>query len=851
MVTEPVTFIERYDDNGRLSQVIERSSPAGSQINTYYSYDVAGRLKRVETDPSGTSSDQVRCWEYDQRGFLLAEEHPEIEGATDPTEEDPEPPQVDDVLFSDYDAMGHAKRSQQGVDPAPEEHEAAYLRFEFDAAARLRKVFDLQVEPGAGDDRLMKEWQFATANSGSNRKKGKVEFAFGYNYPVLSGGNPTILLRETFVYGENAGQLSQRTLDAFFNGSQQHRFVHSEQVDALGQRTRISEPVCVEPTGTPGFCAPSSLVALDVDSTYSYGLLTGMPSWLSSLAYHPNGLWSSITHANGLVETATLGADRRARPKLLTSTVGGNTLWKSGTFLYDPSGNIFGIGSTAAGAEPNEIGGVDRYLYDRAERLKHAWVTVPEAIPPTCDVFCDDFETGDVCAWDAAEPPQCGGLGGGESPAAIRVDEREYLFDLHGNIGQTNLWEGGVAQPPRVTTTVPSTNRLAGPLGDYDSRGNLTGYSTTSFTFDRLNRLIGRSVSGEPVYHFLYTADDERTLTLLDNASNQRWTMRDFGGKVLRTFVSSPSGVGLSKTYVHRGESLVAAIDNEADDVPVTSHYSTDHLGTPRLETAMSGALNQKWKYFPFGEEAVPASQEGTLLRFTGHERDIFNPGGPADDHDYMHARYFSPTTARFLSTDPVGGNPKAPQSWNRYAYVRGNPLRFIDPSGMAARRFSLLGGEINVSIDDAVEGKRQAILFERIHQALGGINSAQVNLTKSEISTIKNISSISVNPNASRAFVTESTGEQTFTPDYVETASTAFLGSAIAHDGFHVRLFWQGGLDASRGLEAERQAFTFQIEVGQKIGLSPEEIDYIKDFRDDEKLLKSYILQDPLGNKP
>ena len=315
-------------------------------------------------------------------------------------------------------------------------------------------------------------------------------------------------------------------------------------------------------------------------------------------------------------------------------------------------------------------------------------MTVPEAIPPTCDVFCDDFESGDVCAWDAAEPPQCGGLGGGESPAAIRVDEREYLFDLHGNIGQTNLWEGGVAQPPRVTTTVPSTNRLAGPLGDYDSRGNLIGYSTTSFTFDRLNRLIGRSVSGEPAYHFLYTADDERTLTPLDNASNQRWTMRDFGGKVLRTFVSSPSGVGLSKTYVHRGESLVAAIDNEADDVPVTSHHSTDHLGTPRLETAMTGALNQKWKYFPFGEEAIPASQEGTLLRFTGHERDIFNPGGPADDHDYMHARFSSPLTGRFLSVDTVQGKPRRPQSWNRYAYALGNPLKYVDPDGREAMIF-------------------------------------------------------------------------------------------------------------------------------------------------------------------
>ena len=49
---------------------------------------------------------------------------------------------------------------------------------------------------------------------------------------------------------------------------------------------------------------------------------------------------------------------------------------------------------------------------------------------------------------------------------------------------------------------------------------------------------------------------------------------------------------------------------------------------------------------------------------------------------DYMHARYRSPLTSRFLSTDPVGGSPGSPQGWNRYAYTRGNPLRFTDPTG-------------------------------------------------------------------------------------------------------------------------------------------------------------------------
>jgi len=52
-----------------------------------------------------------------------------------------------------------------------------------------------------------------------------------------------------------------------------------------------------------------------------------------------------------------------------------------------------------------------------------------------------------------------------------------------------------------------------------------------------------------------------------------------------------------------------------------------------------------------------------------------------------MHARYCSPWAGRFLSTDPVGGTPGLPQSWNRYSYVRNNPLNLVDPTGEVDRR--------------------------------------------------------------------------------------------------------------------------------------------------------------------
>ena len=46
-------------------------------------------------------------------------------------------------------------------------------------------------------------------------------------------------------------------------------------------------------------------------------------------------------------------------------------------------------------------------------------------------------------------------------------------------------------------------------------------------------------------------------------------------------------------------------------------------------------------------------------------------------------ARYYSSQYGRFLSTDPLAGDITDPQTLNKYAYVRNNPIGYVDPSGM------------------------------------------------------------------------------------------------------------------------------------------------------------------------
>jgi RHS repeat-associated protein len=103
-----------------------------------------------------------------------------------------------------------------------------------------------------------------------------------------------------------------------------------------------------------------------------------------------------------------------------------------------------------------------------------------------------------------------------------------------------------------------------------------------------------------------------------------------------------------------------------------------DHLGSVRMTSLANQTIVSRHTYEPFGWEVPRGFLSSNTHRFTGHERDA------TTGLDYMLARYYASNQARFLSVDPVLGTPDRPQSWNRYAYARNAPLRFIDPTGLS-----------------------------------------------------------------------------------------------------------------------------------------------------------------------
>ena len=87
----------------------------------------------------------------------------------------------------------------------------------------------------------------------------------------------------------------------------------------------------------------------------------------------------------------------------------------------------------------------------------------------------------------------------------------------------------------------------------------------------------------------------------------------------------------------------------------------------------------------------------------------------------YMRARTYAPCLLRFLQEDFLKGSPYNPQSLNRYAYVRGNPVLMIDPLGLSGGKDSVTKEIITLLFGVVAGGVIGAIIAAAVTGGTGG----------------------------------------------------------------------------------------------------------------------------------
>jgi len=108
----------------------------------------------------------------------------------------------------------------------------------------------------------------------------------------------------------------------------------------------------------------------------------------------------------------------------------------------------------------------------------------------------------------------------------------------------------------------------------------------------------------------------------------------------------------------------------------VLTYLHGDALGSASLATTVTGTLVSQRRSLPYGETRWSSGPFPTDRRCTGQREEV-----TLGVYDYG-ARMYSPSLGRFISADSIVPEAGRPQSWNRYAYVRNNPLRYTDPTG-------------------------------------------------------------------------------------------------------------------------------------------------------------------------
>ncbi|AKF92337.1 hypothetical protein EX87_00620 [Brevibacillus laterosporus] len=81
----------------------------------------------------------------------------------------------------------------------------------------------------------------------------------------------------------------------------------------------------------------------------------------------------------------------------------------------------------------------------------------------------------------------------------------------------------------------------------------------------------------------------------------------------------------------------------------------------------------------------------------------------------YMRARYYHPGLKRFLNRDILPGDVTEGQTFNRFAYVNGDPVGFIDPLGLAGLGTGQCKKGTDKPDDDIIEVNPKDVNFAQV----------------------------------------------------------------------------------------------------------------------------------------
>ena len=161
---------------------------------------------------------------------------------------------------------------------------------------------------------------------------------------------------------------------------------------------------------------------------------------------------------------------------------------------------------------------------------------------------------------------------------------------------------------------------------------------------------------------YTYNGDGLRMSKTVDGKTTKHiWDGTDIVGDVTDGTVTK---------YI-RGLQLISSNNGNNE-----SFYTYNGHGDVVQLTNSTGAITKQYNYDAFGVETNKTNNDTNPFRYCGEYYDI------ETDKIYLRSRYYSPILGCFTSEDLI----KDGQNW--YIYCGGNPIMFIDTTGLKPRRY-------------------------------------------------------------------------------------------------------------------------------------------------------------------
>jgi RHS repeat-associated protein len=262
----------------------------------------------------------------------------------------------------------------------------------------------------------------------------------------------------------------------------------------------------------------------------------------------------------------------------------------------------------------------------------------------------------------------------------INSASTSYSYDDTGN--RTSKTLGGTT----YTNTVSSTSNKYTQTQDiggtatvtHDAAGHITSDGTNTYTYNDRGRMVSAS-TGAGTITFTYNGLNQRVSKTTPNGTS--YYLYDEGGQLLGEY--DTNGVPVYET-VYLGSTPVGALKQTgtaaASNIAITLYnVSADHIDTPRVITKQDQTIVWRWDTAEAFGATAPDQDPSSLGTFAFNQR---FPGQVFDSETGLFQnwnREYNARLGRYIQSDPIGLNGGI----NTFAYARGAPLSFVDPTGL------------------------------------------------------------------------------------------------------------------------------------------------------------------------